>query len=114
MRTGVVLVLTAALAAALAAAPLAADLDKGRQRPPAALSLQEKVIWMGEWAACRHQSLRNLARELGLKVPAGRTPQVTAKVIAKFAEAPLWNLESEFQTAVDGCRNGILWRFYHE
>jgi hypothetical protein len=114
MRTGVVLVLAAVLGVAIAAASFAADLDKGSQRPPAKLRTPDKVIWMGEWAACRHQSLRGLANELGLKVPAGRSPQMMAKIIAKVAEAPLWNLESEFVTAVDGCRNGILWRYYHE
>jgi hypothetical protein len=46
-------------------------------------------------------------------VPAGRTPQVTAKLVATVAENALWNLDQEFKTAVDGCRNGILWRFYH-
>jgi len=72
------------------------------------------VIWMSEWVACRHSSLRHLAAELHMKVPAGRSPQVTAKIIAKTAEEPLWDLESEFVVAVDGCRNGILWRYYHE
>ncbi len=112
MRTGVVL-LVALLGVALAAAAFASD-DRGRDRPPSRLSEANKSIWMSEWVACDHRSLGGLARELGLKVPAGRTPQVTAKMIAKVAEAPLWNLESELVTAVDGCRNGILWRYYHE
>ena len=104
------------LAVLLGAAPAAAAVasDTGRLRPPARLSEEHKSIWIGEWAACRHQKLGALANELGLKVPAGRTPQVSAKLIAKVAEAPLWNLEAELITAIDGCRNGILWRFYHE
>ena len=103
--------LAGVLGVVLATAAFASD--QGRSRPPATLKTQEKVIWMGEWAACRHRSLRGLANELGLKVPPGRTPQVMAKIIAKTAEAPLWNLQSELITAVDGCRNGILWRYYH-
>jgi hypothetical protein len=115
MRTMVVLMLAFLIGAVPAfASPAAADKDQGRMRPPAKLKESEKVIWMGEWVACRHSSLGRLAAELGLKVPAGRSPQVTAKVIAKTAEAPLWNLDSELTVAVDGCRNGILWRFYHE
>jgi hypothetical protein len=111
MRLGVVLV--ALLSVVFATASVASDQDQGRQRPPAMLSPHYKALWMGEWAACWHQSLHGLATELHLKVPAGRTPQVTATVIAKFAEAPLWNVQQELVTAVDGCRNGILWRFYH-
>ena len=41
-------------------------------------------------------------------------PQVAAILIAKKAEAPLWNIEAELDAAIDGCRNGILWRYYHE
>jgi len=116
MRLRVVLaaVLGAVFATGSIAAAVASDQDQGRQRPPAALSDHYKALWMGEWVACRHRTLHGLAKELRLKVPAGRTPQVTAKLIAKIAEGPLWSLREEFTTAVDGCRNGILWRFYHE
>ena len=107
-------VLAALLSAVFVPAAFGADQDQGRWRPPAALSPHYKALWMGEWAACRHQRLSKFAHELHLKVPAGRTPQVAAKIIAKAAEGPLWNLQEEFDTAVDGCRNGILWRFYHE
>jgi hypothetical protein len=110
------IVLAAVIGAVLmtAAVAVASDQDHGRQRPPAALTDHYKALWMGEWAACRHHSLHGLAKELNLKVPAGRTPQVTARMIAKVAEGTLWNINKEFTTAVDGCRNGILWRFYHE
>jgi hypothetical protein len=107
-------VLAAVLSGVFATAAVASDRDQGRQRPPAALTDQYKALWMGEWAACRHLSLHGLATELHLKVPAGRKVQVTATVVAKVAEAPLWNLQEELSTAVDGCRNGILWRFFHE
>ena len=114
MRVPVVLAAVLSAVLATAAAAVASDQDQGRQRPPAALSDHYKALWMGEWAACRHHSLHGLAKELHLTVPAGRTVQVTAKVIAKTAEAPLWNIQAELTAAVDGCRNGILWRFYHE
>ena len=116
MRLRVVLAagLGAVFATVSIAAAVASDQDQGRQRPPAALSDHYKALWMGEWVACRHRTLHGLAKELHLNVPAGRTPQVTAKLIAKIAEGPLWSLQEEFTTAVDGCRNGILWRFYHE
>ncbi len=104
----------AIVAAVFAAAAIGAGRDQGRSRPPAALTESYKALWMGEWAACRHQSLHRLANELHLKVPANRTPQQTARVVASVAEAPLWNIQEEIDAAVDGCRNGILWRFYHE
>src|SRR4029077_1856126 len=113
MRVRVVLAAVLSAVFATTAAAVAADQDQGRQRPPAALNAHYKALWMGEWVACGHHSLHGLATELHVKVPAGRTLQVTAKLIAKIAEGPLWNIEQELTTAVDGCRNGILWRFYH-
>ena len=110
MRTGVLLVLAAFCFVVSAAAAI----DHGRLRPPARLNEDQKVIWMGEWVACRHQSIGELAHELHLKVPAGRTVQLIAVTIAKVAERPLYDDPHQFTLAVDGCRNGILWRFYHE
>src|ERR1700694_3758149 len=96
------IVLTAVIGSVFAsgaAVAVAADQDQGRQRPPAALTEHYKALWMGEWAACRHHSLHGLAKELNLKVPAGRTPQVAARMIAKIAEGALWNINKEFTTA---------------
>jgi len=107
MRTAGVLVLALSIGVSSAAAR-----DRGRKEPPSGLSESKKALWMGEWVACEHQSLHSLAKELGVTVPAGRTPQVEAKLIAKTAEAPLWDLDSELAIAVDGCRSGILWRYY--
>jgi hypothetical protein len=114
MRAGVVLVLAAVACAFGVAVASAADTDRGRQRPPTRLSESDKSIWMSEWVACRHKRLSALAKEIGVRVPSGRAPQVAAVLIAKKAEAPLWNLGAELETAIDGCRNGILWRYYHE
>jgi hypothetical protein len=114
MRTGVVLVLAAVAFALCVAAALAADTDKGRQRPPLALTEDGKSIWMGEWVACTHKRLSGLAKEIGVKVTSGRPVQVVARLIARKAETPLWNNGSDdLETAIDGCRNGILWRYYH-
>ena len=116
MRFGVVL--AALLVIVFATAAVAAAVDKGADRPPtklaARLTDQDKALWMGEWAACRHMRLSKFAKLIGVKIPSGRTPQVAATLIAKTAEGPLWNLENELHVAVDGCRNGILWRYYHE
>jgi len=114
MRTGVVLLLAAVTAALAVTAAFAADTDRGRQRPPARLTESNKSVWMGEWVACRHKRLSALAKEIGIRIPSGRAPQVAAILIAKKAEAPLWNIEAELDAAIDGCRNGILWRYYHE
>jgi len=114
MRTGVVLVLAAMACVLCAAAAFASDTDRGRLRPPAALPEQNKSIWMTEWVACRHERLSRLAKTIGVKITSGRAPQVVAVLIAKKAEAPLYDLQSELAAAIDGCRNGILWRYYHE
>jgi hypothetical protein len=113
MRTGVVLLLAGVAFALCVPAVLAADTDKGRQRPPLALSEESKSIWMSEWVACTHKRLGALAKEIGVKVTSGRPVQVAARLIARKAETPLWNIGDELETAIDGCRNGILWRYYH-
>jgi hypothetical protein len=109
MRLGVVLAVL--LSAVFASTALA--LDTGRSRPPGYLTEDGKALWMGEWVACQHRKLGALASEIGIRVRPGRSVQVTAKLIAMTAEAPLWSLDSELATGIDGCRNGILWRFYH-
>jgi hypothetical protein len=115
MRTGVVLVLALAVSALVAAAAFASDRDTGRLRPPVALADAKKSIWMTEWVACRHERLGRLAKQIGIKITSGRPPQVVAVLIAKKAEAPLYdNDATELAVAIDGCRNGILWRYYHE
>ena len=112
MRAGVLLVLACVIAVFAANARAA---DHGISRPPTTLTEKRKALWMGEWAACRHKRLGALAAEIGVKIPPGRTVQVAARLIAKKAEAPLWNgIVEDLAASVDGCRNGILWRFYHE
>jgi hypothetical protein len=115
MRAGVVFLLAVAASALFATAALAADRDTGRLRPPAALAEANKSIWMTEWVACRHERLGKLAKQIGIKVTSGRPPQVVAVLIAKKAEAPLYDNDAiQLKIAIDGCRNGILWRYYHE
>jgi hypothetical protein len=114
MRAGGLVLLAAVVCALGAVAARSADRDTGRLRPPAALSDDKKAIWMGEWVACRRVRLSKLAKVIGVKIPSGRLPQVAATLIAKKAEAPLWMAEEELAVAIDGCRNGILWRYYRE
>jgi hypothetical protein len=107
------LVLSAAFV--LPAAGLSAGVDKGLSKPPPVLTPHHKAIWMSEWVACwRPLTMRALAREL--KIPNVRivTPQQGARTLAIRAMRFLYEDPVELQTARDGCRNGILWRFYHE
>ena len=105
------LVLVALAAAASATASFAAD--TGRSRPVSSLKEADKTIWMTEWVACHRTTLHVLARELGLKVTPNHTVQTTALLFAKFAERNIYDPGHDFTTGVDGCRNGILWRFFH-
>ena len=115
MRTGVVLVLAVVACVVCATAAFASDTDRGLLRPPATLSEKNKSVWMTEWVACRHERLAKLAKLIGIRITSGRAPQVLALLIAKKAEAPLYdNDATELTVAIDGCRNGILWRYYHE
>src|SRR5205809_3998832 len=113
MRTAVAFLL-AAVTSALFVATALASIDRGRLRPPLQLTEANKSVWMSEWVACRHKRLSALAKEIGVKIPAGRAPQVAAILIAKKAEAPLYEVGDALDAAIDGCRNGILWRYYHE
>jgi hypothetical protein len=113
MRTAVAFLLAAVLAALAAATSLAAT-DRGRLRPPVQLTEENKSLWMTEWVACRHKRMSALAKEIGVKIPSGRPPQVAAILIARKAEAPLYEPGDALTIAIDGCRNGILWRYYHE
>jgi hypothetical protein len=107
------LVLSAALV--LPAAGIGAGVDKGLSKPPMVLTPYHKAIWMSEWVACwRPLTMRALAREL--KIPNVRivTPQQGARTLSVRAMRFLYEDPAELRTARDGCRNGILWRFYHE
>jgi hypothetical protein len=110
------LLFTLAVAAlAFSAAALSAGVDKGKQRPPMNLTDEHKAIWMSEWVACwRVKSLQQFARELKMKNPNFITPQQSAKLLSARAMRFLYEDPAQIVTARDGCRNGILWRFYHE
>jgi hypothetical protein len=113
MRVAVAFLL-AAVTSALVVATALASTDRGRSRPPLQLTEDNKSVWMSEWVACRHMRLSALAKEIGVKITSARPPQVLAILIAKKAEAPLYEVGEALDAAVDGCRNGILWRYYHE
>ena len=109
------LVLFGLVALVLPVAAAAAGVDKGTSRPPARLTNYHKAIWMSEWVACwRVKSLQQFARELKIKNPNFITPQQSAKLLSVRAMRFLYEDPEQIETARDGCRNGILWRFYHE
>jgi hypothetical protein len=115
MKLSRLLVLLALVALALPVAAVSADVDKGRQKPPAKLTDYHKAIWMSEWVACwRVKTLQQFARELKIKNPNFITPQQSARLLSVRAMRFLYEDPAELVTAREGCRNGILWRFYHE
>jgi hypothetical protein len=113
MRAIVWLALVAAAGSFAVATALGSGSDKGLLQPPAALSSSDKTVWMTEWVACHHTAFKNLAKSVGVKISPGRTPQVVAHLIAKKAESLLYDPQDQLAPAIEGCRNGILWRYYH-
>lgn len=108
-----VLVLACAIGVFATASAVASGSDRGQSTPPAKLSDSNKAIWMTEWVACHHTKLGELGKSVGVKIPPGRPPQLAAKLIAQKAEPLLYDVQSELSVAIDGCQNGILWRYYH-
>jgi hypothetical protein len=99
--------------------------DRGRDKPPAklvdnssAMKLTDyyKAIWMSEWVACwRPSTMTALARELrmGPTISRVKTPQTAAQLLSIRAMRFLYEDPVEIKVARDGCRNGILWRYYN-
>jgi len=98
---------------ALAAAPSALGADRGKDRPPTRLTSDFQAIWMTEWSACWHSSLTRISRALHIPVRPGMTPQQAANKLSKRAVKWLYETREELAAGADGCRNGILWRYYH-
>ena len=94
---------------------VAASVDKGLFKPPRNLTDYHKAIWMSEWVACwRVKTLQQFARELKITKPRFTTPQQSARMLSVRAMQFLYEDPAELKIAREGCRNGILWRFYHE
>ena len=108
IATGIV---TAALAVSLAAA--ASAVDHGKDQPPAALTSDFQSIWMTEWTACWRTPMARISKVLHIPVRSGTTPQQAANKLSKRAVKWLYETREELAAGADGCRNGILWRFYH-
>ena len=111
-----VLTLGATLAASCGAAKVVkmpAQIDKGTDRPPNRLTDNGKSIWMTEWSACWRVPLTHLSNVLNVHAKPGETPQQTAKRLANRAVYLLYETRPETRVAADGCRNGILWRYYN-
>jgi hypothetical protein len=67
---------------------------------------------MTEWVACNRITITTLARQLQVKVPQ-TTPLHASKLLAKRAMRFLYETDVEMRAAIDGCQNGILWRYFH-
>ncbi len=109
------LVLLSFVALVLPTTAASSGVDKGRSTPPNHLTNYHKAIWMSEWVACwRPLTLRGLARELNMPKVKIFNPQQGARTLSRRAMRFLYEDPAEAKTALEGCRNGILWRFYHE
>jgi len=96
-----------------AGASAATSADRGRDRPPGRLTEDAKSIWMTEWSACWRVPMRNMSKVLHIPVRPGMTPQQAANKLSRRAVYLLYETTPETLAAADGCRNGILWRYYH-
>ena len=115
MRSGGILLLGLLAGAVLgvAVATGAVRVDRGSDRPPGRLTDDGKSIWMTEWTACWRVKMSRLSSILHIPIRAGTTPQQAAKKLSHRAVFLLYETRPELLTAADGCRNGILWRYYH-
>ena len=98
---------------ALAAAPAAFGVDRGKDRPPTTLTEDFQAIWMTEWSACWTSSMKRISNALHIPVKSGMTPQQAANKLSRRAVKFLYDTRDELAAGADGCRNGILWRYYH-
>jgi hypothetical protein len=103
----------AVLLAVLAVAGTAAAADRGSDRPPTHFTDDAKSIWMTEWTACWRVRMSNMSKVLHIPIRSGMTPQQAANKLARRAVYLLYETAPETFAAADGCRNGILWRYYH-
>ena len=115
MRAAALFAPLVVLAASFAASGGAASAprDTGLDRPPVRLTSDQKTIWMTEWVSCWRVKMHDLSRIFHIPVESTTTPQSAARRLAKRAEFLLYETQPELVVAVDGCRNGILWRYYH-
>jgi hypothetical protein len=112
-------VILAALLAVGLSVPLAgaAMVDKGLRTPPKTLPPYHKALWMSEWVACwRPETMEQLALELRMRpqMRRAKSPQAAAVILSTRAMRFLYEDPLELRIARDGCRNGILWRYYHQ
>jgi hypothetical protein len=109
MRRGGLLVL---VVVALCAGCGADKVDKGVDRPPEALTEDRKALWMTEWVACWRVKVSSLSSILHVTIK-DATPQQAARKVARRAMQDLYESRADLRVGADGCRNGILWRWYH-
>jgi hypothetical protein len=108
------LVLAALLVCVWAAGASAArSADRGKDRPPGRLTEDAKSIWMTEWTACWRVPMSNMSKVLHIPLRPGMTPQQAANSLRAARSTCCIETTPETLAAADGCRNGILWRYYH-
>lgn len=118
--------LLAALAISLCITSASAQptLDRGRpySKPPARYQGEAREIWKVEWTVCGGDTMQGLARDPDVRLSLRTlrawlaiSPQYAARRLAYFIESGDggggWTGHN-FNAAVDGCRNGILYVFY--
>ena len=75
--------------------------------------MDAKALWMTEWTACWHEKMGRLSALFHIPIRATDTPQIAAKKLSTRAMRDLYITQEEIAIGADGCRNGILWRYYH-
>jgi hypothetical protein len=99
--------------------------DRGRAYgnvPPSFQGFYDRNNWRGDWFACAGETMQGLARDPDVRLSLSKlrawqsiSPQYTARMLAYVVEqrTGLNDDGSIDPAALDGCRNGILWRYYH-
>jgi hypothetical protein len=87
---------------------------KGTENPPGTITGPHKSLWMTEWVACNRLSMKTLAGQLRMKLPARDTALQDARLLSKRAMYLLYETQIETTIGADGCTNGILWRYFHQ
>jgi hypothetical protein len=130
MQAKLLLVAATVCVALLAAGAVAGSssaaltLDRGRayNNVPTYFQGTDRSNWKNEWLVCASSTMRELAQDpdVHLSLRTIRTwlsvsPQYTARKLAYVIELRT-NLDDNGQVEaapLDGCRNGILYRYYH-
>jgi len=101
------------------------QVDRGRplRSVPSWFRGQERTIWRTEWQVVAGAPMRQLARDPDVRLSQGTlrswlavSPQYAAQRLAhriETGDAGAGWTGYQLEAAIDGCRNGILWSYYH-